>query len=159
MVMKKEELLNYNVKIISNGQETLSNILKQYTSTEQLQYCWAHLDKKQEIYKVKIKADDEYYKSLKSVVDDIEVQMAISRTCMEDAEEDLLLVANSKVILEMLIENYWDLDEVCIFSEKKNWFLVINHVFEIFFVGEELVSCFKILNDERKMFIISNGNR
>ena len=51
-------------------------------------------------------------------------------------KEPIVIEAEEKEIISLLTEFYWELDEVYISDYSGNWFISINHNFELSFYGK-----------------------
>ena len=72
--------------------------------------------------------------------------VVIDRECIDGAEDEVVISTGSKEILRVLYTNYWDLDEIYIIDVNWNYLICVNHVFDIYFVGESLCNFFEKVN-------------
>lgn len=146
--MKKSEFDSYNIKYFDDT--SIKKVSKKYSRKNEFRYLWAYLSPQYCKMKIKIKADNTFYKEIGNYIYNYELFLLIDKCCIEDSEEDLSILASAKTILKILIDNYWDLDEVCISSLDYEWIICINHNFEIFLVGNKIINYFNsIIKNER----------
>ena len=134
-----------------NGDEkhnVINDILNSYSFSDDLHYLWSKIKKNKTVLIIKIKADDNFYRLFANYVNKKnKYYFLIDKICLEKDTEHQLIYTTGKEIMEILIENYWDLDEVYFFDYKKDWLIAINHNFEIYCVGDEIIKLLSQINE------------
>ena len=141
--MKKSDLDSYNIKYCDK--DSLNKMCIKYSNKNKFRYLWSDLKNQYSKRIIKIKASNIFYKEVEKYCKNYKIYLFIDRCCIEDCNEDLAIIASSNTVLKILIDNYWDLDEICISSLSYEWVIWINHNFEVFFVGDKIIDFYEYI--------------
>ena len=138
-------------------EKIINDITRNYNIFDSnIHYLWGKLHNIEHL-KIRIKADDGFYKIIKKHIKiEGELYFLIDKECFNGEAEHQLIYTKGSEILDLLEENYWELDEVYIFDKNYDWIISINHIFEILFVGKRLSNFVGRINSiiEAKKYII-----
>ncbi len=148
--MQKKDIIDRNIHIMERGEKLISLVVEKYTDSEEFKYIWSRLKAEYINNKIKIVASNEYYLSIENLIINKKIYMIIDKRCLME-KNNVVICDDSKKIIKLLIENYWELDEVCIVSEDYDWIILINHMYEIFFVGKDICDFFAKLNENESV--------
>lgn len=132
--------------------ELLDCLIKQFTLAEDLHYSWGNFKSGHRI-KIKIKPNSDFYQIIEKIFCKDEVLiLAIDKMCIDENNRLFYLKANN--LFKLLKEYYWELDEIYISNCDMDWLISINHVFEIYIVGEKIIKIIKDYMCEIESLII-----
>jgi len=131
IVTKKFSLLSSD-----NKNELTKLFLNKFSNLTSLHYFWTDLKINDKVIIAKLKPDDDFYKNhindIISIVSGNIIILSIDTDCSVNNTNDELMIKTEKdSLINLLIEYYWELDEIIIFDTLMNWFICVNHNFEI----------------------------
>lgn len=103
-----------------------------------IHYLWSNYDSPKYIGQKKICCDqNEYHSTIQEIFTKNNYLMAIDSCCFTDKEKDIILQLSGSDLTDILTRFYWELDEVYIFNNDVDWFIAINHHFDMVFYCNE----------------------
>lgn len=139
--MKYDDFFNYilsfdrplfledeNIKIM------IINKLCSIADGKAIHYLWSNYNSPQFVAQNKISCNqNEYHSIIENVFTEENYLMVIDSCCFTDCDRHDILQLSRSDLIEILKHFYWELDEVYISNNDLDWFIAINHNFEMVF--------------------------
>lgn len=78
--------------------------------------------------------------------------LSIDNICFKDKNNDITMCIPKNGILQLLTDFYWELDEIYIYDFSYDWFISINHNFELhLYCDDKSVASQEILSNFEKL--------
>ena len=99
-----------------------------------IHYLWSNYNSPQFVTRKKISCNqNEYHSTIEAVFTEENYLMVIDSCCFTDYDKHVILQLGRSDLIGVLTQFYWELDEVYISNNDLEWFIAINHNFEIVF--------------------------
>lgn len=80
---------------------------------------------------------NEYHSAIKEIFTENNYLIVIDSCCFYDNDKHIILQLSGNDLINILTHFYWELDEVYIFNNDLDWFIAINHHFDMIFYCNE----------------------
>ncbi len=135
--MKYDDLVSF---ILSFGRELfledennlIINKLCSIADANDIHYLWSNFNSPQFVVQNKISCNqNEYHGIIEKVFTEENYLMIIDSCCFADCDKHVILQLCRSDLIDILTRFYWELDEVYISNNDLDWFIAINHNFEM----------------------------
>lgn len=97
-----------------------------------IHYLWSNYNSPQFVVQNKISCNqNEYHRTIENVFTEGNYLMVIDSCCFTDCDRHVILQLGRNDLIDILTHFYWELDEVYISDSDLDWFIAINHNFEM----------------------------
>lgn len=139
--MKYDDFLNFILTFgralfleDENKKIMILNRLCSIADGNDIHYLWSNFNSPQFVAQKKISCNqNEYHRTIENVFTEENYLMVIDSCCFDDYERHVILQLGRGDLIDILTHFYWELDEVYISDRDLDWFIAINHNFEMVF--------------------------
>ncbi|MBD5139945.1 MAG: hypothetical protein HDT25_00800 [Ruminococcus sp.] len=138
--MTYDEFLNYALSLdrpLFLENENNISLLEKLCSIadkKEIHYLWSNYKSPKFISQKKLSCrQNEYHNAIKEIFTEDKYLIAIDSYCFDDNDKHVILQLSRNDLTDILTHFYWELDEVYIFNDDLDWFIAINHHFDMIF--------------------------
>ena len=141
--MKYDEFLNFILSFgsslfLENENMALLKKICSIVDKKTIHYLWSNYNSSKFVIQKKISCNqNEYHFTIEKIFTEDNYLMVIDSCCFTDNDRHIILKLNRSDLIEILTCFYWELDEIYILNNDLDWFIAINHNFEIVFYCNE----------------------
>lgn len=142
--MKYDDFLDYilpfGVSFPDNENERIAVLDKicSVAGKKELHYLWSSYRSPRFIAQKKISCrQNEYRSTAEKIFTGEKYITVIDSCCFEDNDRHIIFQSDRKSLTDILTHFYWDLDEIYISNSDLDWFISVNHNFELHFYCKE----------------------
>lgn len=134
-------ILSFDRSLLLENEDDRHAILEKiclFADKKEIHYLWSNYNSPKFIAQRKLSCNqNEYHSAIKKIFTEDNYLIVIDSCCFYDNDKHVILRLNGNDLIDILTHFYWELDEVYIFNDDLDWFIAINHHFDMIFYCNE----------------------